>query len=177
MDSDELEAYFPFKESNEPRLLYHWDGDCHLVINAKLYHTPESNSPESPSSPKFEIDPEPYELMDDCVNYETQSVASTQVTDSTSAPEVVLEKRANMTLKDQLEFIMCSGKRAQKDFLKTKKYKRSRKTKEQLEILTKELENVREHGLDKLRVDELAEQTGLTEVQVYKWIWDHRLKE
>eukprot|EP00826_Nyctotherus_ovalis_P036852 TRINITY_DN3307_c0_g1_i1.p1 TRINITY_DN3307_c0_g1~~TRINITY_DN3307_c0_g1_i1.p1 ORF type:complete len:182 (-),score=48.23 TRINITY_DN3307_c0_g1_i1:49-594(-) len=175
-DEYDLQPYFPFEESPEPLLPYHWDGDCHLIVNDGLY----SNGlklPDSPSSPSFEIEQEEVcELMEDCFDCEVQSVAS-KVTVSTAGSTEGVKTERKETLNDRLDFIMTSGKRCQKDFLKQKKYKRNRKTKEQLEILAKELENMRAQGPDAVDVDETASRTGLSETQVYKWIWDHKLKE
>ena len=180
-DDSEFQTFFPFRVSQEPQLPYHWDGDCRLVINDNMYHTPASKSLDSPRSPSFEIDmPEPYDLIKDCFDCEVESIVSSEVsasTTETACTGIVPEGKEKMALEDQLDFIMGSGKKSQKNSLKQTKHKRSKKTKEQLEILIKEWENIRGQDLDALNVEDLAEKTGLTRVQVYKWFWDHKQKE
>ena len=178
-DDNEFQTYFPFEESNKPRMPYCWDGDCHLLINDKFYrHTPSSGSPKSPSSPNFDIDPTPqYEVMDDYFDSEIKSVVSSEITESTDAGannEIEVKETKDMTIKAQLDFIMYSGKKGKKNFLKEQKYKRSKKTKEQLDILEYELNDIKNQNIDEEKMDELITKTGLSEKQIYKWLWDHR---
>eukprot|EP00826_Nyctotherus_ovalis_P031261 TRINITY_DN2495_c0_g2_i13.p1 TRINITY_DN2495_c0_g2~~TRINITY_DN2495_c0_g2_i13.p1 ORF type:complete len:113 (-),score=36.29 TRINITY_DN2495_c0_g2_i13:152-466(-) len=51
---------------------------------------------------------------------------------------------------------------------------RKRKTQDQINALTRELEEGEE--FDKERLKEIAEKTGLNASQVYKWYWEHRRK-
>jgi len=93
----------------------------------------------------------------------------------TSLVEVETEgiERCKM-LENQLEFIMGRCKRTSKDNQKNKKTKRNRKTQQQLDILSEEFKKDRDFG--KARVRMLGEKTGLSEMQVYKWFWDHNEK-
>eukprot|EP00826_Nyctotherus_ovalis_P020869 TRINITY_DN1662_c0_g1_i2.p1 TRINITY_DN1662_c0_g1~~TRINITY_DN1662_c0_g1_i2.p1 ORF type:complete len:189 (+),score=53.66 TRINITY_DN1662_c0_g1_i2:104-670(+) len=165
-------------------LPYNWDGDCHLIVNSKFYahsrHPSDENSPHTPGSLDFDVDfPQPCQLMNDC-DPEVQSLDCTMVTGSTANTERMEEEKAGeegfercKTLDAQLEFIMGRCKRS-KDNQKNKKTKRSRKTQEQLEILSNEFEQDRSFGKDRVRA--LAEKTGLSEMQVYKWFWDRNEK-
>ena len=58
--------------------------------------------------------------------------------------------------------------------LKKQKWRRNRKNSEQVKILIEEFK--RNCHWSKELVLHLAEVTGLTEVQVYKWSWDYKKK-
>ncbi len=195
----ELQTYsksyaFPVTSSASP-LPYHWDGECHLVVNDHFY----SHSPHSPQSPQskpaalmddldFDVNfVTPFEKMDDCYPpCETQSVAApSEASGSTAASfpefEVPLPKAEPIrskpqTLDAQLDFIMETSKKHAKVHVAEKKHKRNRKTPEQLDILAGEMETVQKMNFDKEKIREIAGKTGLSEIQVYKWYWDRRTK-
>ena len=56
----------------------------------------------------------------------------------------------------------------------TQKFTRYHKTKEQLNFLQKNLDEFKKFNRAKVR--ELAEITGLSRGQVYKWYWDNKKK-
>ena len=87
------------------------------------------------------------------------------------------------TIDDQLKFILESVKRPRKVIRKrrpvpkdkkTQKFTRYHKTKEQLNFLQKNLDELKKFNRAKVR--ELAEITGLSRGQVYKWYWDNKKK-
>ena len=87
----------------------------------------------------------------------------------------------NDKIDQQLDFILESIRKQKKKTKpqepkppKTKRL-RTRKTSAQLEFLQSELQEG--EVLDKQKMKSLAETTGLSESQVYKWFWDHRRKK
>ena len=82
---------------------------------------------------------------------------------------------------EQLSFILESIRKqkkkepAQPNPRKTVRRPRQRKTLAQLEFLQSELRE--NEVLDKSKMKYLAEKTGLSESQVYKWFWDYRRKK
>ena len=81
----------------------------------------------------------------------------------------------------QLDFILESIRKQKKKETKAptksgrSKRIRTRKTSTQLEYLQNELKET--EVLDKHKLKLLAEKTGLSEAQIYKWFWDRRRKK
>ena len=172
-----------------PSLPYHWDGECHLVINDNFYsHSPRSPvEVHQPEEVDFDVSLDaPYEKMEDCsVASETYSVAHTLMSASTNSTEPndmrppvteSADKGKFQSLDAQLDFIMETSKKHPKISAAERKHKRNRKTPQQLDMLMKELDKVLESNFDKEKIRDVAIQTGLAEIQVYKWYWDHKSK-
>ena len=173
-------------------LPYHWDGECHLVVNDAFYsyfpHTPEKKALDLDDNMDFDLDfdmkYEPMDAVEDYMTCESKSLASTNVSASTAGsiatilePKTFRSGTSGKSLDAQLDFIMETTKKPPKALPNEKKNKRSRKTPEQLLILgeaLKELENG--HSMGKKQVAEMAVKTGLTEMKVYKWFWDRGYK-
>ena len=175
------------------KLPYNWDGGCHLVINNNFYsHSRQSSngSPRTPDSLEFEVGSVGSVEKMDCIEMEEnrmeinyENLAPTETSGSTAntlppmdpIPKTCPEEIDRCkTLDEQLEFIMGRCKRPPKSSLIEKKCKRNRKTQEQIDLLNKEFDVDPTFG--KARIHELAEKTGLTEMQVYKWFWDRKEK-
>eukprot|EP00826_Nyctotherus_ovalis_P050564 TRINITY_DN6210_c0_g1_i8.p1 TRINITY_DN6210_c0_g1~~TRINITY_DN6210_c0_g1_i8.p1 ORF type:complete len:210 (+),score=49.85 TRINITY_DN6210_c0_g1_i8:291-920(+) len=179
----------PSSPSSNGRLPYHWDGESHLIVNEDFYsfapRTPEDKELDENDEMDFDIElDEPLELMEDCADFESESKASTNVTASTSsAVASILEPRPLplvkpvMTLEAQLDFIMETTKKPPKVLVPEKKCRRNRKTPLQLLVLTEALQKLEKgQHMGKKQVVEMAVETGLTEMKVYKWFWDHGYK-
>jgi len=177
------------------QLPYHWDGECHLVVNNEFYsglpHTLEKSSDVNDSIDfdlgldmyyeAVNIEPEP---MGDYVSYETESVASTGVTAPSGLVVNMMESKSaiededSLSLDAQLNFIMECTKKPPKTVSSVRKYKRSRKTPEQLAVLRNMLKTLdKGKSIGKNLVTEIAAKTGLPEMKVYKWFWDHGFKQ
>eukprot|EP00826_Nyctotherus_ovalis_P031264 TRINITY_DN2495_c0_g2_i5.p1 TRINITY_DN2495_c0_g2~~TRINITY_DN2495_c0_g2_i5.p1 ORF type:complete len:179 (-),score=37.16 TRINITY_DN2495_c0_g2_i5:152-688(-) len=84
------------------------------------------------------------------------------------------------TIDQKLNFILGSVKRKIRRHIRkpkkaaVRRVPRKRKTQDQINALTRELEEGEE--FDKERLKEIAEKTGLNASQVYKWYWEHRRK-
>eukprot|EP00826_Nyctotherus_ovalis_P055533 TRINITY_DN7383_c0_g1_i7.p1 TRINITY_DN7383_c0_g1~~TRINITY_DN7383_c0_g1_i7.p1 ORF type:complete len:154 (-),score=35.55 TRINITY_DN7383_c0_g1_i7:206-667(-) len=80
-------------------------------------------------------------------------------------------------IEEKLESILASVRSSSKKGIKkaqTSVRPRVRKTKEQIEILLKEMNG--ETELDKKRIEEVAMKCKLKVSQIYKWYWDRRNK-
>ena len=165
-----------------PSLLsYHWDGECHLVINDNFYsHSPVNQQMDFAEVPDFEVEGS-YDKMEGCLS-DVQSSNNMEVSTGVSTDGAVSNFDAPIpsvttnphSLEDQLDFIMESSKKHTKTQAAEKKHRRNRKTPAQLDILTTELGSLQTVDKDKIR--EVASQTGLSEIQVYKWFWDRKAK-
>ena len=80
-----------------------------------------------------------------------------------------------LSLNEKIDAIMESTKRKNKQIKHEMKYKRNRKSKEQVIILHEELSKGLEMTNEKL--NEISMKTGLSKVQVYKWYWDYKNKK
>ncbi len=215
-------------------LPYHWDGECHLMLNQSFYAPPpeelavpelpdqlfsdeEKDEAEDNKAPNFSqstISPMHFETSDPPKKDSATSVGSVPTeasipkrdsvdsvsTDdlppkkesvasigsvSTEGPSSLGSKPASLdTIDQRLDFILDSVKKQKKPAAvkkppaspeKKPKLTRKRKTTAQLEMLQREVgEN---EILDKAKMKELAEKTGLKVGQVYKWYWDYRRKQ
>eukprot|EP00826_Nyctotherus_ovalis_P015731 TRINITY_DN1449_c0_g1_i4.p1 TRINITY_DN1449_c0_g1~~TRINITY_DN1449_c0_g1_i4.p1 ORF type:complete len:150 (+),score=38.77 TRINITY_DN1449_c0_g1_i4:115-564(+) len=132
----------------------------------------ESTSPTSLQAPCFSIIQS--ELSASCAKSLEGADASSKVeTNPENSPRIT--KRTDISLIDKLNAIMESTKKKAKAMRNEVKYKRRRKTKEQLKVLNEEVEK-REHISNK-RIEEISKETGLTKLQVYKWYWDLKHKQ
>ena len=176
----------------DTHLSYCWDGECHLVVNNNFYsylpHSPEDNIMDTLQEPEvglLDLSVNPCGLMDDimsCPDYDSESVSSSKSLSESTTGTVHCSKSAsgatyNKSLDMQLDFIMESTKKPPKPQPPEKKYVRSRKTKKQLDVLTKELKNLKEgQNITKEKVANISLKTGLQEMKVYKWFWDRGYK-
>eukprot|EP00826_Nyctotherus_ovalis_P043415 TRINITY_DN456_c0_g1_i8.p2 TRINITY_DN456_c0_g1~~TRINITY_DN456_c0_g1_i8.p2 ORF type:complete len:196 (-),score=71.61 TRINITY_DN456_c0_g1_i8:238-825(-) len=178
----------PSSNPGSSYLPYHWDGECHLILNNGFYsefpQTPEEKMVDPMNELDFDIET-PYDLIEDYSNCESESMSTGATATTSQAVATILEPKSCssdislMSLDAQLDFIMESTKRIPKPSLLTneKKCKRSRKTPEQLAVLKKALEELkRGETMGKQQVVEMAHKTGLTEMKVYKWFWDKGFK-
>jgi hypothetical protein len=90
--------------------------------------------------------------------------------DSKEIPIQPVKKKRELSLDEKLEIIIESTKYKTKQIKQEKKCKISRKTKDQLAVLRNELLGGK--AITKERINELAGETGLTTIQIYKWFWD-----
>ena len=91
---------------------------------------------------------------------------------SKDIPVQPIKEKRELSLNEKLEVIIESTKYKTKQMKQEKKCKRNRKTKDQLAALRNELLTGKE--VTKERINELAKETGLTTIQIYKWFWDCR---
>ncbi len=97
------------------------------------------------------------------------------------SPSLSLSLSPSDGIDQQLSFILDSIRKQKKKeptsngLNKKGRRARQRKTLAQLDFLQSELRD--SEVLDKPKMKYLAERTGLTESQVYKWFWDHRRKK
>ena len=89
----------------------------------------------------------------------------------------VAKKRScpELTLTEKIDAIMESTKRKNKQIKHEMKYKRNRKTKDQIKMLSSELMEGIDFSTEKLM--DISARTGLSKVQVYKWYWDYKNKK
>ena len=147
--------------------------DFTLGEDMKDLTTPESIfTQEAPQEMALELDPEEQqpepELVFDAASQASTDVSATPIQDTMNIPQ-------SANLDAQLDFIMESTKKKAKLIEKPSKSKRNRKTKEQLEILSRELSN--KIGITKEKLKSVSKETGLKPLQVYKWYWDHKAAE
>lgn len=173
------------RDSPPPTLPYHWDGECHLVANdRRSSHSPDERPSVFQDDPDFDVDCA-FDKMDTGLE-EIKSV-STMESDSIPQPvapaaeyrpvfeTTVLPASMKMhSLDTQLDFIMVSSKKYSRVPANERKRKRSRKTQAQLDVLIQELGDVQ--TVDKDKMKDIAQRTGLKEIQVYKWFWDRKPK-
>lgn len=171
-----------------PSLPYHWDGECHLVLNDNFYcHSPAGEHPSLKDDMDFDVNGS-YEKVDAGLD-EVQSVSTMETGNEQAVPvpapmeetyesvfgdSVLPASKKVQNLDDQLDFIMESSKKHAKLASSEAKHKRSRKTPAQLDVLCQELGNCQTVDKDKMKY--IADKTGLTEIQVYKWYWDRKPK-
>jgi len=194
----EMQTYsmsYSYPEVYPTSLPYHWDGDCSLTLNQTIYVPEEDRVPELPDqlfsdeeNNELAKEPEPSAPLISpmhCDGDETvrqESLASLGSVSTQAAGSVSSNPSGSVgSIDEKLDFILDSVKKQKKPAVKKpptdKKHKltRKRKTNAQLEILQKELED--DDVMDKSRMKELAEKTGLKESQVYKWYWDNKHKQ
>ncbi len=94
---------------------------------------------------------------------------STNNPDSATEPEV--RPTAPEILEQKLDFIMATVK-TRKCPESNAKGTRTRKSPSQIQVLLLELGH--QPKLKRLKMKEVAAKTGLKELQVYKWFWDHK---
>ena len=89
----------------------------------------------------------------------------------------ILMKRncPELSLDEKIDAIIESTKRKCKKVKYELKYKRNRKSKDQIKILTDEF--MKGSTIANERLNELANETGLSKIQVYKWYWDYKTKK
>ena len=179
--------------ANPPTALpYNWDGECHLTLNPTFYEPPEEQLSELPDRLFEEEDKnEPEELQSslfspmNCESLESQlseSLASVG-SPSTETPSSLSTKSGSPeSIDEQLDFILGSVKKQKKPKTGKKLYTekkpklmRKRKTSAQLEILQEEIKD--NDTMDRARLKTLAEKSGLSVGQVYKWYWDFKRKQ
>lgn len=85
--------------------------------------------------------------------------------------EAVAESN-ELNLDQKLDVIIGTTKERSKGVKSSKRSKRNRKTKGQIEVLKKEM--LTGAIITKELINELALKTGLTAMQVYKWYWDYK---
>ena len=181
-EQNKMPTYYLQNESETPipgTLPYHWDGDAHLVINENFYSTSllddeamESNFPDFSTTETVEsmkdVLPEP-----DYTMLGSGSFLSTIESSSDNGLQTPSEESQVENIDAKIDFIIETTKKPPKGAC-TQKRKKGRKTQAQLEILQKELGNVK--NADKSLIKAVALKTGLKEVQVYKWYWDRKPK-
>ena len=179
---DQINDDFFLESSEDPvqekfSLPYHWDEDCHLILNENFYlrSLPEPEPLDSFDSPAFEIPDEvPVKKMKlefPEINDTTNSESTGSTAESIEIQEL-LPKRTK-TLDDQLDFIMGTCQKHQSGSEKT--HKRNRKTPEQIKVLIEQLGEV-VRKVTKQEIKEAAKKAGLTELQVYKWHYDRKCR-
>ena len=154
-------------------LPYHCDGECHLILNDNFYI-------ESPMHDPFDgiyLDEDyeyQFEKMECSPKLGVISEISSEASGSTGISDTIeCAMPVYTTLDSQLDFIMETTKKHKKPHEPGKK--RNKKTPHQLKILMEELGSDPENA-DKKKIKVVAEKTGLTELQVYKWCWDRKVK-
>ncbi len=182
MQTYALSYSYPVSNENLP-----WDNETSphaVVFNEHFYSLPEMQMDLAP--PPVE---DPFEYSHDEVMEEFQApepvwipeTASSKASTEASGGVAIGREECGMmvplgtNLDEQLNFIIESTKKRVKPIDKQKKRKRSRKSKAQLEILNRELAN--KSGVGKEIIKRVAKETGLKEIQVYKWYWDHKAKD
>eukprot|EP00826_Nyctotherus_ovalis_P054349 TRINITY_DN710_c0_g1_i3.p1 TRINITY_DN710_c0_g1~~TRINITY_DN710_c0_g1_i3.p1 ORF type:complete len:200 (+),score=59.78 TRINITY_DN710_c0_g1_i3:192-791(+) len=191
--ADAMQTFVDHNEnspSSNTLLPYHFDDECHLVLNDNFYtHSPlyETKEMDPFDSTEMELDLiNPFAETDPTAESpevetseaklpvpETESEVSTEASGPfvTSAP-FPIPMQSIHTLDAQLDFIMETTKKHQKP--REKSHKRNRKTPQQLKTLIDELGSVQ--NADKMQIKTVAAKAGLTELQVYKWYWDRKAK-
>lgn len=185
-EMSENSPIFTFPNISETHTPFSWEnedfGNNAVVFNDQFYSIPEVNLLPPVCEDPMNLDKQLDQIMEDLpecseenmIN-DQESVASTDVTSNSGLrlhEKTGLPQETSMDA--QLEFIMQSTKKKTKAEDKTKKNKRNRKTKEQLEILDRDITN--KSGVTKEKIKQVAKLTGLKELQVYKWYWDHKAK-
>eukprot|EP00826_Nyctotherus_ovalis_P046915 TRINITY_DN5341_c0_g1_i13.p1 TRINITY_DN5341_c0_g1~~TRINITY_DN5341_c0_g1_i13.p1 ORF type:complete len:210 (-),score=58.23 TRINITY_DN5341_c0_g1_i13:107-736(-) len=193
----EMQTYslsYSYPETYPSQLPYHWDGDCHLTLNQSFYSpwtealaadfTDQLDLEEEKEDLDFPFEPDPSSpLAMDCEDSQpqrTESVVSvsTLSTDATNGNQM---GETMETIDEQIEFILDSVKKQRKPVPKKapvekkKGLTRKRKTTDQLQLLQKEVSEA--EAVDRGKIRELAERTGLNVSQVYKWYWDFKRKQ
>ena len=93
-------------------LPYHWDGECHLVLNDHFYvdspSSPRNEIPDPLEDLDFNIEYEPqYEKMEDSPYYLEEIAASSEASGSTNpSMEIPIIPTYGSTLDEKLDFIM-----------------------------------------------------------------------
>jgi hypothetical protein len=165
-------------------LPYSFDNECGLVINDNFY-TPSPLFGNDMSLDPFEdlelelkmgssFEKMKEEVEEDIIKIEPSETGSVISTEA-SGPIMTrfnVPMESIRTLDEQLDFIMETTKKHQKP--REKSHRRNRKTPEQLKILIDDLGDVQ--NADKAQIRAVAEKTGLTDLQVYKWYWDRKSK-
>ena len=190
----EMQTYslsYSFPNTFPTQLPYQWDGDYHLTLNESFY-TPWEDIPLPDFTDQLSFDEEkddlefpsesslPSLLAMDCEEprrKRTKSVVSvgTLSTDGTNGNQKM------ETIDEQINFILESVKKQKKPAPKKipvdkkKKFTRKRKTIDQLGLLQKEISEA--DIVNRSKIKELAERTGLSVNQVYKWYWDFKRKQ
>ena len=156
-------------------LPYHWDKECHLILNENFYLGSLSFEPELfEPPPTFEL---PLEIPSQPIREQpiTKDIicseSSGSTVDKVEVPEP-LPKRTK-TLDAQLDFIMTTCQKHQPSQEKTNR--RNRKSPEQLMILIEELGEV-PRKISRKEIKAAALKAGLTELQVYKWHYDRKCR-
>ena len=194
----EMQTYsmsYQFPTTLPTALPYNWDGECHLTLNSAFYASEEPPMEENSDQfffyekngiPLKEEEQQAEEISPmHCSEYlKTESIESIESVGSLStdgAGSLDSKPGEFKTLDQQIDFILESVKKPNRTNVpkpkveKKKKVIRKRKTTAQLEMLQKEIgEN---EVIDKAKMKALAEETGLTIGQVYKWYWDNRRKQ
>lgn len=157
-------------------LPYHWDEQCHLILNDDFYLrslSPEPELLEFPDSLNFDLQEEV--VLEKEELFVIKDLACSESSGSTAgtieAPES-LPKRTK-TLNDQLDFIMGTCQKHQSS--QEKVSKRNRKTPQQVMILIEELGEV-PRKITKKEIKAAAVKSGLSELQVYKWHYDRKCR-
>ncbi len=150
------QAYFPSMVS--PVRLYNYPFVPVSAIAAFQFKPQIVTPPKEPSQPKR---PQPA----------TPVSAPTSSSDSAGEPKDSIDRK--------LDSILATVRKQSKDGKKqlgdkANKKGREKKSREQLDILKKEVENG--GSLDKDRLGEIALRTRLRKSQVYKWYWDNKKK-
>lgn len=188
LNTEDNMQMFLGSNGNSPKtgtlLPYHFNDECHLVLNdnfytpSPLYGTDKLLDPFEDEEMEFDLGSS-FEKMKEEVKTEAVKVEScetgSEVSTVASGPYVTpiaIPMESIHTLDEQLDFIMETTKKHQKP--REKSHRRNRKTPDQLKILIDDLGDVQ--NADKLQIKEVAEKTGLTELQVYKWYWDRKSK-
>ena len=85
-------------------------------------------------------------------------------------------KNSESTLDEKIEAIIKSTRKKAKNVKKTTPVcKRKRKSKDQLRILNEKL--CTNDLVPNEKLNEIANEIGLTKIQVYKWYWDNKIKK
>jgi len=185
---------YAYPSTYPTQLPYSWDGEGHLTQN----HAPYQCEPEPVDdiSDQFsleeekEVESKQFDISDDKISpmnlgepQRTESIASISSLSTDGAGSLNSKEGEIMeiTIDRQLEFILESVKKQKKSTGvkvkkedKKKKATRKRKTAAQLEVLLNEIGDA--DILDKIKMKQLAEKTGLKVGQVYKWYWDYKRK-
>jgi len=184
---EDMQIFMESNISSSPKntiLPYQFDDEYGLVINDNFY-TPSPVFGADISLDPFDnsdIDVEmgssfekiKEEFKEDIMKIEPSETASVVSTEA-SGPTVTsfnIPMQGINTLDEQLDFIMETTKKHQKP--REKSHRRNRKTPEQLKILIDDLGDVQ--NAEKAQIRAVAEKTGLTDLQVYKWYWDRKSK-
>jgi len=193
----EMQTYslsYSFPETYPTQLPYQWDAECHLTLSQSFYSPwTEDITPEFTDRFNFEEEKDNLSFSDElapssplAMDYDdfqpqrAESVFSigTLSTDGTNGNQ---EGEKIETIDEQIDFILKSVKKqkktASKKMIQEKKKKltRKRKTIDQLELLQKEISEA--ETVSRAKLKELAERTGLSINQVYKWYWDFKRKQ
>ena len=193
----EMQTYsvsYAYPSTYPTQLPYCWDGEGHLTQNCAPYQC-EPEAVEDISD-QFSVDEEKegeskqFDFSDDKISpmnfgdsQRSESIASISSlsTDGVGSLNSKDGECMEITIDQQLDFILESVKKQKKAAGvkvkkedKKKKTSRKRKTVAQLEVLQNEIGD--SDILDKVKMKQLAEKTGLKVGQVYKWYWDYKRK-